>query len=299
MKTTQNLKGKSQNYSSKIKTKNVLELLQIKCFTILMKKLLLALELMVFILLPSIAYTQEKTSSEFYQDLLGNYRRYQTFTEPFNTAKSRHQTYKSVSTHAELLKASQDLVSSEIDSILSYTLFIKTLLAEATKVINYHENFLYIKLDDEITFLNQTQKKVNSISSLSETGLLIKDLFSHYQNVSKIGYQIKTIIELGAVNKVFGNVKIDKDKIDNFLVETSFDEAKLLELNAAKEKFSDLNKEIVSIEELMNKAANLQKTEVHDDQKGISEQITKLIEESVVKIKSLISGYKNIVFSLK
>lgn len=264
-----------------------------------MRKFILLVFVLAFLFCPSFLFAQEKSSTQYYQDLLASYRVYQTLIEPFNTAKSRHQTYKSVSTQAELLKASQDLVSSEIDSILSYTHFIKTLLAEATKVINYHENYLYIKLDDEITFLNQTQKKINSISSLSETDLLIKDLFSHYQNVSKIGYQIKTIIELGAVNKVFGNVKIDKDKIDNFLVETSFDEAKLLELNAAKEKFSDLNKEIVSIEELMNKAANIQKTEVHDDQKGISEQITKLIEESVVKIKSLIDGYKNIVFSLK
>lgn len=262
-----------------------------------MKRFFISILIAVFCVKP--VFAVEKNSDQYYQDLLQNYRYYQTLIEPFNTAKSRHQTYKSVSTQAGLLEASKRLVSSEIESILSYTHFIKTLLAEATKVINYHENYLYIKLDDEITFLNLTQKKINSLSTLSESDLIIKDLFSRYQNVSKIGYQIKAIIESGAVNKVFGNVKVDKDKIDNFLVETSFEEAKLLELNAAKEKFSDLNKEIVSIEELMNKAANIQKTEVHDDQKGISEQITKLVEESVVKIKFLIGGYKNIVFSLK
>lgn len=264
-----------------------------------MRRFILIFAFSFIFLSSSSIFAQEKTSDQYYQDLLVNYRYYQTLIEPFKTTRSRNQTYNTVTTKSELLESSKKLISSEIEAMMSYSLFIKTLLAEATKVINYHENYLYIRLDDEVTFLSVSKERNGNLTSLEQADALVKDLSDHYQKISQIGYQVKALIYLGSINKIYENLKIDKDKLDNLLTENSSNEAKLWQINAAREKFSDTNKIMDEADKLLTQASNTQKTEVHDNQKGISEQISNLVGQAVVKVDQIIVGYKNIVYSLK
>ena len=246
--------------------------------------------------LPSFSRAQNKGSLENYQELLRNYRSYQDAISPFNVKKSRHLTYGTVDTQAELLDASKNLLNTEVRAITSYTAFIKSLLAEATQILLYRENFLYIKLDDELAFLNISSEKIGTLSSLIDTKVLTADLSDHYKRISRISYQIKAIIEIESVKKVFTNLQVEKDKLSNFLDEQKESTSQIL---ASKEKFSVLNKDLEKISSLIGKAESSQKNLESGDPVNLTNEIWKNLSEAVLTIKTIIAGYQNIVFTLK
>lgn len=241
-------------------------------------------------------FGQNKTSLENYQKLLQDYREYQGLIEPFNTKKSRHLTYGTVETQSEFLEASKGLISAEVKAITTYTAFVKSYLAEATQILNYQENYLYVKLDDELAFLDTAKGRAESLSSLSGAGELMTDLSTHYKKIVKIGYQIKAMIGVESVKKVFENLKVDKDKLNNFFSENK---ASSNELSAAKEKLSDLDKEINAITSLISQTEESQKNFESGDPPDLAKEIWGVLTQVLVKINLVIGGYKNIVFSLK
>ena len=239
---------------------------------------------------------QNQSSIDAYQQFLNSYRRYQGLIEPFNTKKSRHLAYQSVATQAELLQSSKELIAAEIEAMISYTSFIRALLAEATQILNYQENFLYIKLDDELSFLKSSKERVASLSSLNEADEILADLSAHFKKITKMAYQVKSLIEVEGTKKIFENLKVEKEKIGSFMAAERTDEAKIL---AAKEKFNELEKELNNADGLIKTAVEYQKNLETNDPAGVSRQIRTTIDEALKKISLVVAGYKNIVFSLK
>ncbi len=244
----------------------------------------------------NIALAQNRTSSENYQELLGNYRAYQSLVEPLNVKKSRQATLQTVSSQAELLEASKNLLQGEIKAITSYSAFIKSLLAEATQVLNYRDSYLYLRLDDELAYLKQAGEKASLLSSLAEVNQFSAELKSHYQKLKVMGYQIKSIIYLESAKKVFENLKTGKDKLNNFFSENKESGSRIL---AAKEKFSDLNKEISASQDLLSRAESSLKEFEAGDPKKTAEKIKGLVDQALLKINIILTGYKNIAYSLK
>jgi hypothetical protein len=244
----------------------------------------------------AVVFAQNKSSTESYQQFLNHYRRYQGLIEPFNTKKSRHLAFQSVSTQAELLGATKDLTLAEIDALTAYTNFIRSLLAEATQILEYRENVLYVRLDDELTFLRQAKERAQTLSSLNEAEELLTDIANHHKKISKMSYQIKSIIEVESAKKIYGNLKVEKEKIASFMAEERTDKSKIL---AAKEKFNELDTDLTAAGTLINTAAGLQKNYDSQDSVKVSRQIRETLDQAVVKINKVVAGYKNIVFSLK
>lgn len=264
-----------------------------------MKKIGIGIFLLLLFLL---LFTQsvsanDKSSEELYQELLQNYRRYQGLVEPFNVQRSRHLTFQTVATQADFLNASKTLLSAEIESILSYTSFIRTYLAEATRILNYRENYLYVMLDDELAYLSSAKEKVTSLSSLSETQSFMTQLQSHSKAVNQISYQVKSLVEIGSAEKTLENIEVETEKIENLLGEIKSEEAKIY---AAKEKFSSLKKELQSAEDVIKQADNKLKNSPKDANfKEVSRSVREQIDQSLNKFSSIVSGYKNIVYSLR
>lgn len=241
-------------------------------------------------------WAQSQSSIESYQQFLNDYRRYQGLIELFNTQKSRHLTYQSVSTQAEFLKATKELIVAEIDALTAYTTFARSLLAEATQILEYRENYLYVKLDDELTFLKQARERVGTLSSLNEAGELLTDIASHHKKISQMSYQIKSIIEVESAKKIHNNLKVEKEKIAGFMAKERTSEAKAL---AAKEKFNSLDSDLNAAGDLINTAGSYQKNYDGKDPAAVSRQIRTTIDQAIVKINLVVAGYKNIIFSLK
>lgn len=260
-----------------------------------MKKLIVFFALLLF-LFPKAIFSQDKSSSDYYTELLQNYRRYQNLVEPFNTQKSRYLAYGTVTTQADFLDASRTLILAEIETINSYVFFIKSLLAEATQILKYDENYLYVQLDDESSFLKISKEKAQNLSSLEDTGKLMTELSAHYQKICQIAFQTKSIIVLGSANKVFDNLEVESGKISSILSELSADTSKI---KAAKEKFSELDKEESKTAELLKAAEVLQKNGNKQNFRNVSEEIQSYVDQAIGKVGQIIAGYNNILFSLK
>jgi len=239
---------------------------------------------------------QNQSSIDAYQQFLNSYRRYQGLIEPFNTKRSRHLTFQSVSTQAELLQSSKELAGAEIDALNAYATFIRSLLAEATQILEYRENYLYVKLDDELAFLKLAKEKAPTLSSLNEVGELLADLSTHHKKISQMNYQIKSLIEIESAKKILNNLKVEKGKIGSFMEGEKTETANVL---AAKEKFNELEKELNDAETLIKTADGYQKNLEGGNPAAVSRQIRETLERSITKINQVVLGYKNIVFSLK
>lgn len=241
-------------------------------------------------------WAQNQSSIESYQQFLNYYRRYQGLIEVFNTQKTRHLTYQSVSTQAEFLKATKELITAEIDALTAYTTFSRSLLAEATQILAYQENYLYVKLDDELVFLKQAKEKTNALSSLKEAGELLTEIAAHHKKISLMSYQIKSLIEVESAKKVYNNLKIEKEKMAGFMAKEGTSETKVL---AAKERFASLEEDLNAAGDLINTAEGYQKNYDGGDPLAISRQIRTTIDQAIAKINLVVAGYKNIVYSLK
>ncbi len=239
---------------------------------------------------------QNKTSAENYQDLLQSYREYQGLLEPFNSKKSRHLTYQSVDSRAELLEAAKVLLGNEAKAITAYTAFIKSFLAEATQVLNYQESFLYVKLDDELAYLKQAPEKANSLSSLAEVDQFSLDLKSHYGKISVIGYQIKSLVLVQSAKKVLENIKTQRESLNRSLTELDRQDSQVL---AAREKFAGLDKELAGVETKLAQAENKGKDFGSGTPKTLTDQIRNTVNEATTAMGRIITGYNNIVSSLR
>lgn len=267
------------------------------CLTIFVQKIILIFLFLTSIFLPHLVIGQEKASTDYYNELLQKYRYYQSLIEVVNTQKNRHSAYKTVSTQADLLNEIKKFIAAEIDAMSSYILFVKSALAEATQIINYKENYLYVMLDEELAYLSFTKKNIESLGSLSDAQKLLFEIETHYQKVSRMGHQVKSIIELGSINKISDNIKIESDKIDGFLSEIKSDEARVL---ASREKFSAnsatfkiVQEQILQVEKTLKAAAR------EADYRAISEQVHRTVIQAIVQFEEIVENYKNIVQSLK
>jgi len=239
----------------------------------------------------------DKSSDDYYQELVQKYRNYQQLIDPFENQRSRYLTYKSVETQADFLSAAKTFVTAEVEAITAYTVFIKTYLAEATQVLNYQDTYLYVMLDDELSYLSLARKKADGLSSLSETQTFLDDLSSHYQKISQIGYQVKSGVEIASANKILSNLQIETTKIGDLLDKINASNDKVY---AAKEKFSSLKEQLPTIQNSLNKSESLLKNpSANTNFKSLSQRIRTSIDQAVVSFETIILGYQNIIESLE
>lgn len=260
-----------------------------------MKRKLLLIFFLIFLGWPATVFGQ--TSSENYQNFVQSYRRYQELIAPFNSQKSRYQTYQTVDTLADFLEASKALTSAEVESITAYTAFIRSLLAEATQILNYQENYLYVKLDDQLAYLALAKDRIASLSSLTETQNFLTELKDHYQAITQISYEIKSIIEIGSAEKILNNVKTERDKINQLLL--SQESSASAQINAAKERFAKQDEEIAAVEELLSQEKQLQKNNDNQKMEKVAAKVRQISDNIYTKLNKIVSEYQNIVYSLK
>ncbi|MGI5826567.1 MAG: hypothetical protein ACOX50_04095 [Patescibacteria group bacterium] len=246
-------------------------------------------------------FVQAETSSDYHNELLQNYRTYQSLLDPFYTQRSRHQTHGTVSTQAELLAATRSLIETEVKAIASYTNFINSYLSEASAVLGLSQESLTIKLKDEIDFLVNAEAKAKNLSSLAEGKALLKEINQHYNTITGFSYQVQSIIKFESSKRVYSNLKIEKEKLNNYLSQNTSENYQAL---AAREKFQALDlkmnlieKTLEEIEKKVYPDANMDNKEI--DWKKTYSGINNKTKEIVSSFNKIILGYQNIVFSLK
>lgn len=261
-----------------------------------MKKILIFFLVFASLLITPKTLASEKSSNELFQDFQNNYRRYQETIEPYNTSKSREQTYQSLDSQLELLESSKKLLSAEIEAIISYARYIRSYLTEATKILQYQENFIFVMLDDEIAFFDSAREKVRTLSTLSEVQPLADSFAKHYQKISQYSYQIKAITETKSANKITENLIVENGKIENIFSQLGTESAKT---KLAKEKLFEINNIIDQTKEILSQAETKQKIISQDNFPDVGKQIRNLIVQAIEKQDVILSGFRNIIVNLQ
>lgn len=254
--------------------------------------LTLVIFLFLFPLFSLKVFSADLNSDQNYQMFLDSYRRYQTNIEPFKTARSQYQAFLSVESQISFFQQAKKLYSTEVESMLFFSQFIRLRLTEATKIINYDENLLFIKLDDEISFLTNLKNNVDKASSLEDLKKLSPEIKTHYKTISDFAYQIKMIIEISSAEKIFSNLKIEKEKINSFLQNNNYPQVKIV---AGQNKIILLDKNIdeadvilINVKPLLKKPGS-----------GNSQVLWAEISNFYLKLAVILSGYRNVVLSLQ
>lgn len=257
-----------------------------------MKKLIFFL--IIFLFSANCSWAQEKNSEEYFRDLAIEYRLYQGLIEPYNIAKSRHETYQSVSSRAEYIEEAKKLLTAETKAIASFANFIRKRLVEATSILIYKENLYFVKIDDELAFLSLFEKNIAGISSIAELQERWAELRDHYQKISSFSYLIKSHIETGSLRKVFDNLKITREKISEFLSADPFDDSNT---KAAKDKFKVSEKEFNETVSLLTELEQFQTSSSVGSSES-SAHVRSKIETALGKIREQITNYRDIIFAL-
>lgn len=245
------------------------------------------------------SYGLEQNHAELYQKFSQSYQKYQTLIDPFVTQKNQYLAYRSLQAQVDFLNSAKSLISAEVESIVLYVQFLKSILAEATAVLNYRENYLYVNLDKELDYFLLQQTKVASLSSLGETKDFLKDLQSHYQNVSLFAYQVKAIVEIYSVDKTLGNLKTVSDKIENYFGSQQNWEGNL-HIDSAKEVFLKEKAELDKINIHLNTAREYEsKLSTRERNKDIAKDLRREIDSCVDILERVNSSYLDVVNSLK
>lgn len=236
-------------------------------------------------------YGLEKTSPEYYQEYLNFHRNYQTLVDPFNLAKSKFNSYQSVVSRAEYLEISQKLLSAEVEAILSYTVYLKTKLAEVTKILQYDENIIYLKLDDEITSLTEAKDEILRLSSIEEVKLFAGELVKHYQIISIYAYQIKSTSEIVSLERNYTNLRIEREKLSEILLSKADN---LPTIKAAKEKTQILEKQLSEVGETIEEIKISVKEIKGEESKHLSESVFVKVQQTNIVLENILSELQNV-----
>lgn len=244
-----------------------------------------------FLILISPVYGQEKTGTEYYQEYLNYHRNYQNLVEPFNQTKGKFINFQSVVSRAEYLEISQKLLSAEVEAILSYTVYLKTKLAEATKVLQYGENLIYIKLDDEIASLTESKDGIYDLSSIEEVRLFAGELAKHYKTISVYAYQIKSTTEIVSLERNYTNLRIEREKLAEILLPQADD---LPTIKATREKTQILEKQLSLAGESVEKIKISVKEIKGEESRYLSESVFKKVQQVNLDLENILSELINI-----
>jgi len=239
---------------------------------------------------------QENSIQTSYRIFEKDYRYYQSLIETFNTAKSKNLQYNSVTSQAEYLQASKNLLMSEINSLISFTVFLKLKLSDSTKILKYNESTLYLKLDDENAFLNNFKENIIKISTLEENKISWKTFKTHYLTVKNIAFRSKSLIEIIQGNKILDDISDIQDKMSVYLDDKKQDD---LGTKAANDKLTGLAAKLILSANNIKSAENLQGGFRLEDADKNSSAIRNVLNQFCLNNQQIISGYENIINTLQ
>jgi hypothetical protein len=260
-----------------------------------MKKMLLFL-FCIFLLKPSLIIAQETDINKHKQDFQSTYRYYQSLVDKYNFSKNNYLTYQTVSSQAEYQQALKKLLLSEVDPLYSYANIVKIKLAEATNILWYKENLLYVKLDDEITYLYNSKAEIEKLSSIADSISFWKSLNSHYLSISEIGYNVLAIRKIGYITKTVENLKATREKALLFVSQIEVDTP---EKKAAEERLLNLKNKIDAIDLNLTLIDQTQKAINNQNFYKSTENINSYLNVIILNSNEILNDISNVMFTLK
>lgn len=234
---------------------------------------------------------EEKTVDELYRDFSTAYLEYQGEINNFETQKKSYLEYQSSSSQFIFLNATKKLLKKEIQAIVAYIRFLKASLSEATLILNYKENYVYVMLDAELSFFEGVREKIDNLSSLAEAKSFMNGLESHYQKVKNFAYLVKYIREVYSAEKILDNIKAEKQKIDEFLSSQDQSSEKVM---TARERLNRTNELIQDAENSVKEGHRLLSDSFSQPEKNLKE-IREKVDLALNDMRNVVSNWIDLI----
>jgi hypothetical protein len=112
---------------------------------------------------------------DYYQKYIQSGTSYRTSFAAYTKAKKEQIQYQTGVTQLEAIRKTNDVLLKRNDWQIDYFRYIKSVLAEATNVANYAQTIVYLDLDNEISYLDNSKSSLGSGGSFSEINAKSKE----------------------------------------------------------------------------------------------------------------------------
>lgn len=267
-----------------------------------MKRLLISFLIFTLLLSGSLTltYAQEFDFKRAYQDYIYNYGLYRNVHLNYEAAKTEYYTYQTFVSKTKALEATKQMMLARSDTLRTYLTAVRMKLRESTNVQDYQQNLYYIKLDDEIAWIEQHKNTIPSPGSLEDIVKISSQFESRFSNTIFLSYQVRGLIFAGRVDilkeKVRSHLSITEERIIEMRennVEVSNLERWLIE---AKQKFLRSEEKFRQAQTMMSSMKNDHQSmeTVFNSSIGTFEEANQYLKETITDLKEIIREIKRV-----
>ena len=133
-----------------------------------MKRLCLIIIAIGILLLAAPVNAQEFNATKALSDYLYNYNLYRTAYLEYIASKKEFITYQTLTSETKALESTRKVLNQRALTVKTYLTAVRMKLKETTSILNYDQNLLYIKIDDEVTWIPQHQLEYASAGTIND-----------------------------------------------------------------------------------------------------------------------------------
>lgn len=234
-----------------------------------------------------------------YNNYLSTYNQYRTAHEEYVTASQAYLNYQTLTSKNEAFSKTLKMLSLRDEVIVAYLAAIRLKLAEITKITNYNQNVLYLKLDSEIAWYSKHHDSLPSAGDLEDLLGTSDEAQRKYQETEIFIYQVLGAVlggkETSLRDKIDKNIAVVRDKLAEIKQKgdknTITAERWLLEAE---------NRLTRSLQKQTSAQKTLGQIKSYDsDKEGIYRQAQSTLEESHQYLKEANSNLRELIAEVK
>lgn len=247
---------------------------------------ILFIQLSIFHYPLSILNAQDFTYAKAYSDYLYNFGLYRTAHLDYVTAKSEYQTYGTLTSQTKALENTKKMLIARAETFRTYLTAIRMKLKEETSVINYQQNLAYIKLDEQIAFINTHELAIPSASTIDDLIASSGEFETKYPEAILYTSQTKKVIFLSRVNVLYEEVNSEIIRI----------EEKINQMKESGKDVSDLERWLIQAKQKQSRSKEKYNLAQNVEDSAL---LTTYLENANQYLKETITDLKEIIKEIK
>jgi len=264
-----------------------------------MKRLAIFFSIAILLNCYIVAHAQDFNFERALQDYIYNYNLYRAAHLEYVSAKGEYLTYKTLTAQTKALNKTLNMLTARTNVLKTYLTALRMRIKETAGLTDYQKNAYYLKLDNEINWLEGHNNRLPSAGTLEDLVKTSQELENRYPQIQLMAYQsLGTIImgrETNLRDKIKNQISLTEDKVQK--IRETGEDTTVLErwLIQAKEKMNrseDKEKEVTSLLAKMDSSTS-QREELWGEIQQRFEEENQYLKETASYLKEIIREIKS------
>jgi hypothetical protein len=256
----------------------------------------------IFQLPSSILHAQDFTYTKAYQDYLYNFNLYRQSYLEYQAAKSEFQTYQTLTSQTKAIEVTKKMLSNRAATLKTFLTAVRMRIKEDSDVPEFQKNLQFVKLDSEISGLDQNILEISPVSTIADVNNVSQKFEKKYPEIVFITYQAKTNIYSGRINSLIVEIKSEISSLEDTIkiLRESGKDVSTLErwLIQARGKESLAEEKLGSAEKIMSTMLDQENLNgmrsIYTKSQQAYQDANQYLKETVTNLKEIINGVKNV-----